>query len=78
MHFLRASGGTTRKVFRWWTGTLAAGGTWEGQRTQPVRDLSTRTHQPGPHAVDLLLNGLPVATATVVLSPAGRPGRSAG
>lgn len=47
VHYLRRSGGTSRKVFRWWTGTLGAGRIWTGERTQQVADLTTHTHHPG-------------------------------
>lgn len=67
VYFPRPSGATTRKVFRWWGGTVEAGGTWAGRRRQHFRDLSTRKHHPGEHVIELLVNGVPVASSVTAL-----------
>lgn len=74
VHYLRASGGRSRKVFSWWRGTLEPGQTWEGTRRHAFADLSTRSHHPGDHPVDLLVNGVVVDSGMVTLQPQDPPG----
>lgn len=55
--YVKASGGTSAKVFKLKTFDLAAGACITLSRTQHIRELTTRRHYAGRHAVHLLVNG---------------------
>lgn len=55
--FVKASGRAGAKVFKGATLELAAGGQAHFARTLSLRQHSTRTHFPGEHRVELLVNG---------------------
>jgi 3-methyladenine DNA glycosylase AlkC len=57
VHYVKKSGGPSRKVFKLKGCTLAPGETIEISRRQTVRDFSTRLHYPGRHEVELMVNG---------------------
>ncbi|WP_434388668.1 DNA alkylation repair protein [Melittangium boletus] len=57
VHYVKKSGATSAKVFKWKTLTLAPGAVESLSRRQRIRDFSTRTHYAGRHEVDLLVNG---------------------
>lgn len=68
VHYARASGRASEKVFKWTTLTLAPGETVEPVKRQTIRDFSTRKHHPGKHLVELQVNGRRVARAEFTLS----------
>lgn len=74
VHHRRADGTNAPKVFKGWTLTLEPGATRALARTHSMRPVTTRRYHPGPHAVDLRINGHEVARAGFVLSAAGEPG----
>jgi 3-methyladenine DNA glycosylase AlkC len=68
VHYVKKSGATSAKVFKWKDLTLAAGESITLSRSQVVRDFTTRVHHPGRHAVDILINGERLAAAFFDLS----------
>ena len=61
IHFVKASGSTSPKVFKGGTRTLNAGQTALIGKTVSIAQHSTRTHYPGTHRVEVMLNGVAVA-----------------
>ena len=57
VHYVKKSGVASGKVFKLKSLTLPAHGSVRITRKQAFRDLSTRTHQPGRHELELLVNG---------------------
>lgn len=57
VHFVKANGSTSAKVFKGAEILVAPGDTATVAKTISVRQHSTRTHYPGHHAVDLVVNG---------------------
>jgi 3-methyladenine DNA glycosylase AlkC len=58
LHFPGARGKTNRKVFKWRTTELRAGGSVSIRHTHSFRPVSTRPTLPGPHRFELLINGM--------------------
>ena len=63
IHYVKAHGGTSAKVFKWSEVTLPAGGRLRLEKRQTLRDFTTRKHFPGRHRVELQVNGCRVAEA---------------
>ncbi len=57
VHYAKKAGRTTRKVFKLKTLALAPRETVTLTRSQHFRDFSTRTHHPGRHEIEILVNG---------------------
>ncbi len=57
VHYVKQSGATAAKVFKWKELTLAPEATLELTKRQRLVDFTTRRHHPGRHAVELLVNG---------------------
>lgn len=57
VHFVKANGETSPKVFKGAEIDVAPGETATVAKTVSVKQHSTRTHYPGTHNVDLLVNG---------------------
>ncbi len=57
VHFVKAHGGSTAKVFKLSTIDLAAGASVSLRKTVSLADLTTRKHYPGEHRVELQMNG---------------------
>ena len=57
VHFVKANGSTSAKVFKGRELVLDAGGKATIRKTVSLRQHSTRTHYPGKHVVEVLLNG---------------------
>ncbi|MEM7416626.1 MAG: DNA alkylation repair protein [Gemmatimonadota bacterium] len=60
VHFVKANGTTSPKVFKGGEVELEAGASTTVKKTVSLRQHSTRTHYPGRHRVDVLLNGVTV------------------
>lgn len=58
VHFVKANGTASPKVFKGRELHLAPGASEEIRKTVSLRQHSTRTHYPGEHRVDVLLNGV--------------------
>jgi 3-methyladenine DNA glycosylase AlkC len=74
VHHRRADGTNAAKVFKGWTLTLEPGFTRALTKTHSMRPVTTRRYHPGPHEVDLRINGHEVARSGFVLSAARDPG----
>ncbi|MCP5025520.1 MAG: DNA alkylation repair protein [Actinomycetia bacterium] len=57
IHFVKANGSTSPKVFKGGEVEIAPGATATVRKTVSIAQHSTRTHYPGTHRVDLLVNG---------------------
>ena len=67
IHYVKASGGTSPKVFKWTTAELPAGGELTLTKRQTIRDFTTRKHYRGAHRTELQINGRRVAETTWML-----------
>ncbi len=76
VHHQRASGRTSRKVWKGWTLELASRAVHELSRTHSWRATTIRTDVPGRHHVELLVNGRVVARAAVWLLASSRSSQS--
>lgn len=63
IHHPNASEGISTKVFKWKNVELDAGGVLELSKRRTIAHASTRTYQPGRHAVDLKVAGVVVASS---------------
>ena len=61
VHYVKASGGSAEKVFKWTETDLPASAEIELVKSQIVRDFTTRKHYAGRHRVELQINGQRVA-----------------
>ena len=68
MHYLKANGRLTQKVFRWKDITLAAGDSHRAERKQSFREITTRVYHPGAHRLEIKANGEVVAGQDFELS----------
>ncbi|NDL59573.1 DNA alkylation repair protein [Phytoactinopolyspora mesophila] len=57
VHFVKANGSTSPKVFKGATFHLAPGETGSVSKRISLAQQSTRTHHPGEHSVEVLVNG---------------------
>lgn len=57
VHYAKADGAARPRVFRWKNLSLPAGGCERLGKSLSLRQMSTRTHHPGEHRVELMLNG---------------------
>lgn len=67
VHYARASGRSSLKVFKWTTHSLASAGSVTLTKRQTIRDFSTRRHHPGVHRVELQINGRRLAETQFTL-----------
>lgn len=67
VHYARASGRASEKVFKWTELTLAPHETLALTKRQTIRDFSTRKHHPGRHRVELQINGRRLAETAFTL-----------
>lgn len=61
VHYVKASGGSAEKVFKWTEIDLPGHAEIELVKSQVVRDFTTRKHYAGRHRVELQINGQRVA-----------------
>lgn len=57
IHFVKANGSTTPKVFKLKMIELSPRASVSLKKRVSLKPMTTRTHYPGPHRVDILLNG---------------------
>lgn len=69
VHYMKASGRTSPKVFKLKRLTLPARASVPIAFKIKLRDLSTRKHYPGRHTIELLVNGRPVPVGAFVVAP---------
>lgn len=69
IHYVKQSGGTSEKVFKWKELELAPGASLRLEKRQTFRDFTTRKHYPGKHRVEVQVNGERMAEGVFALSP---------
>ncbi len=69
VHHVRANGSTHPKVFKGWTLTLGPGEERTLEKRHSLRPVTTRRLYPGPHRIELRVNGQTCANATFELLP---------
>lgn len=67
IHFVKARGGASPKVFKMRTAEVPPGGTASFRKRVTLAELTTRKHHPGEHRVDALVNGLAFPLGSFVL-----------
>jgi 3-methyladenine DNA glycosylase AlkC len=67
VHYVKKSGNASPKVFKLKELTLAPGESVALAKSQVVRDFTTRTHHPGRHAIDVMVNGEVLASGHFTL-----------
>ena len=79
VHYVKASGGTSAKVFKWTVVHASPGEQTVLTKRQLLRDFTTRRHYPGRHRIELQVNGQRLAETAFVLrkNPTGRSARRA-
>ena len=73
IHFVKAHGGTSPKVFKVREVELEAGERAALSKIVSLRQHTTRFHHPGDHRVEVVVNGSSHPAGSFVLSPAGGP-----
>jgi len=63
IHHVKTAGGTSPKVFKWKTLTIAPGEAMTLQKRRMIQQTSTRTYRAGSHRVELQVAGAVVAAA---------------
>ena len=76
IHFVKARGASTAKVFKLRSMTLAAGARATLTKRISLAQHTTRTHYPGLHRVDVRANGRVLPIGAFHLRPPGPPKRS--
>ena len=67
--YVKANGGTSAKVFKLKALTLAGKATERVSRGQQIKELTTRKHYVGEHAVHILVNGERLASTSFEILP---------
>lgn len=67
VHYRKANGVTSPKVFKWTTLRLAPGERRVLEKRHPMRPVTTRRLYVGQHGVEVLINGSPAARASFTL-----------
>jgi len=68
IHYVKANGSASPKVFKWSQPELLPGATLTLTKRQTIRDFTTRRHHPGRHRVELQINGQRLAETAFVLT----------
>lgn len=68
VHYVKSGGGTSAKVFKWKVIFLGSGEALALNKTQVVRDFTTRRHHIGVHRIELQINGRRLAETAFVLT----------
>lgn len=68
IHFVKANGTSSPKVFKMAVARWAAGSSIELRKTVSLADLTTRKHYPGRHRINLQLNGAALPLGEFTLS----------
>ncbi|GAA6134443.1 DNA alkylation repair protein [Oceaniserpentilla sp. 4NH20-0058] len=67
LHFMKANGSTSPKVFKWKTLNLSAGQSVNLQKKHAIKAITTRKYYSGTQMLEVLINGQPVAQASFFL-----------
>lgn len=73
MHFVKANGSSAPKVFKGASFQLAPGEDGRVRKTVSLAQQTTRTHHPGQHRVEAMVNGVAKADAWFTVVEADRP-----
>ena len=68
VHYVKATGRTNPKVFKWKQITLEPAGGCALKKSQVIKDFSTRKHYPGSHRIEIQINGKRLTGAKFELS----------
>ena len=68
VHYVKANGSLSPKVFKWTERSIKAKGELELKRNHVFRTVTTRRHYPGTHRIEVLVNGRSVASAPINVS----------
>jgi 3-methyladenine DNA glycosylase AlkC len=68
VHYVKASGGTAAKVFKWKVVSLSPKTRLHLMKQQRVRDFTTRRHHAGAHRIELQVNGRRLAETAFILT----------
>lgn len=68
VHYRKANGSLSPKVFKLTSRDLLPGERRSGVRRHPLRPLSTRRHHPGAHRVQLQINGRSYGSSAFTLN----------
>ena len=68
VHHVKAKGGSSAKVFKGWTLTLAPGESRRLEKSHSMREITTRRYHAGKHLVDVRINGQVAAEAAFSLA----------
>ncbi|TLD68378.1 DNA alkylation repair protein [Phragmitibacter flavus] len=71
VHYVKKSGGTSAKVFKWKELMLGAGEVLVLRKNQRIQNFTTRVHHAGWHGVELLINGEKLAADGFTLNVEG-------
>ncbi|MCF6212091.1 MAG: DNA alkylation repair protein [Gammaproteobacteria bacterium] len=63
IHHKKSNGSTSPKVFKWKETTLPAKKTLTSTKKHTIKKITTRVYYPGVHKVEIVVNGVSVATA---------------
>ena len=74
VHHSKANGAQTGKTFKLTTATLAPGERLVRERKHSFRSITTRRYYPGPHAIELQVNGIVMGRANFALLPENESG----
>lgn len=66
IHFMKVNGKTAPKVFKWKTGKLKSGASSSSKR-HVIKPITTRKYYGGEHKVDIIVNGVVVASGVFEL-----------
>ena len=67
IHYVKANGGTSPKVFKLKAINLPPYGSVELAKTVSLREMTTRKHHAGIHRVDIIVNGKPIELGVFLL-----------
>ena len=67
IHYQKANGGTSAKVFKWKNITLKANAQLSATKKHAIKPITTRKYYNGEHFVEILVNGVPVGKASFEL-----------
>lgn len=68
VHFVKANGSTSGKVFKWKTAVLPPNASLTSQKSHKIKPITTRRYYPGLHRVEMQINGRPFGTAQFQLN----------
>jgi len=68
VHFVKANGSTSPKVFKWMDKQAVKSSTLTAARKHAIKPITTRKYYPGTHALEIKVNGVSLAMAEFELT----------